>query len=150
MVEGRAEDAGEGAKLGAAEVHRRLVGAYGDILAGTFEEALALIDPGVVDHRGGAEGDHVGVGAWREKWERAGAEGGGFRDTSVEVEQNVASGGFSANRYAMRGTHATSGRSYEVTGMDMIRVREGRVVEHWAVVDSEAMRTQLGPEEEGG
>lgn len=145
MAERSTEGAGGGAVLGAAEVHRRLVGAYGDILAGTFEEALALVDPGVVDHRGGTEGDHVGIGAWREKWERVGA-GGAFRDTSVEVEQNVASGEFSANRYAMRGTHAASGVSYEVTGIDMIRVKGGRVVEHWAVVDSEAMRAQLGAE----
>lgn len=148
MAEGSTGAANEGAALGAAEVHRRLVGAYGDIMAGTFGEALALIDPGVVDHRGGTEGDHVGVGAWREKWERAGA-GGAFRDTSVEVEQSVASGEFSANRYAMRGTHAASGGSYEVTGIDMIRVRDGRVVEHWAVVDAEAMRAQLGPGEGG-
>lgn len=65
------------------------------------------------------------------------------------MEQNVASDEFSANRYAMRGTHAASGGSYEVTGIDMIRVKEGRVVERWAVVDSEAMRAQLGPEEGG-
>lgn len=135
--------------MGPAEIHRRLVGAYEDLLAGTFEEALALIDPDVVDHRGGAEGDHVGIGAWREKWERVGAGGGAFRDTSVTVEQNVASDEFSVNRYAMRGTHSASGRDYEVMGMDMIRVRNGRVVEHWALPDSEAMRAQLGPEEGG-
>lgn len=149
MTGGRTSGERDGAVQDAAEVHRRLVGAYGDLLAGTFEDALALIDPDVVDHRGGAEGDHVGIGPWREKWERFSAGGGVVRNTSVAVEQNVASGEFSVNRYAMRGTHATSGRSYEVTGIDMIRVRDGMVVEHWAVVDAEAMRAQLGQNDEG-
>lgn len=131
--------------LDADVVHRRLVEAYEDLLAGTFDEALALIDPDVIDHRGGIEGDHVGIDAWREKWARLSAGDGATRNTSIEVEQNVASGEFSVNRYAMRGTHTESGRDYEVTGIDMVRVRDGRVVEHWAVVDAEAMRAQLGP-----
>lgn len=68
----------------------------------------------------------------------------GLRDVSVTIEQNVASGGVSTNRYTLRGTDVASGRSYEVTGLDMIRVRNGRIVEHWALLDSSAMRHQLG------
>ncbi|WP_043840458.1 ester cyclase [Amycolatopsis taiwanensis] len=120
---------------GAAEVHRRVVELFS---AGRREEALALIDPDVVDHRGGTSGDHKGVAAWKQKWE--------YLDDSVRstIEHNVASGDFSVNRYTVRGTHPASGRSYEVTGIDMVRVWEGKIVEHWALVDSPAIGHQLG------
>lgn len=121
----------------AAEVHRHII-ELSD--AGRHEEALALLDPDVVDHRGGISGDHTGVDAWRDKRARM---KDGFEDLSVTVERNVAEGEFSVNRYILRGTHIESGRSYEVTGIDMIRVRSGRLVEHWALLDATAMRDQL-------
>ncbi|MDL4777631.1 MULTISPECIES: ester cyclase [Thermomonosporaceae] len=129
----------------AAEIHRRLAEGYPLILKGETEELLALIDPDIVDHRGGVQGDHVGKAAWKEKWDgMAARDETGFRDVSVTIEQNVEAGDISVNRYASRGTHSASGRSYEVLGMDMVRVRDGRVVEHWAVRDSDAIRHQLG------
>jgi ketosteroid isomerase-like protein len=63
---------------------------------------------------------------------------------SVTVEQNVATDELSANVYLSRGTHTATGRRYEVRGMDMIRVRDGRIVEHWAIRDAVAMDHQLG------
>jgi ketosteroid isomerase-like protein len=122
----------------AAAVHRRIVELSG---AGRQAEALALIDPDAIDHRGGTLGDQIGAAAWKDKWEHM---YDGLRDVSVTVEQNVASGDISTNRYTLRGTDVASGRSYEVTGLDMIRVRNGRIVEHWALLDSSAMRHQLG------
>jgi predicted SnoaL-like aldol condensation-catalyzing enzyme len=123
----------------AAEVHRRNVELFS---AGRREEALALIDPDVIDHRGGAMGDHRGVAAWRRKWE--------LMDDGVQVtiEHNVASGDFSVNRYSVRGAHMASGRGYEVTAIDMVRVLGGKIVEHWALLDSDAMRHQLGISED--
>jgi predicted ester cyclase len=126
----------------AAEVHRRVVEMYEEVLAGRMEEALTLIDPDVIDHRGGSSGDHHGIEAWRHKWEGLG--GYGFHDVSVTIEQNVSAGDTSVNRYTSRGTHTATGRRYEVLGMDMVRVRNGRIVEHWAVRDSDAVRHQLG------
>jgi predicted ester cyclase len=122
----------------AGAVHRRIVELSG---AGRRAEALALIDPDVLDHRGGTLGDHAGLAAWRDKWEHM---FDGLRDVSVTIEHNVADGDVSANRYTMRGTDVASGRAFEVTGLDMIRVRDGRLVEHWALLDSSAMRHQLG------
>lgn len=127
---------------GPAEIHRRLVAHFDDILASRFDDALSLIDPDVVDHRGGLEGDHLGLDAWRQKWERA--SDNGFHDLPVTIEQNVESGDASVNRYTIRGTHTASGRRYEVFGLDMIRVRSGKLVEHWALLDVDAMRDQLG------
>jgi predicted SnoaL-like aldol condensation-catalyzing enzyme len=119
----------------AAEVHRRNVELFS---AGRREEALALIDSDAIDHRGGADGDHKGVAAWRQKWERM------DDGVQVTIEHNVASGDFSVNRFTVRGTHVASGRCYEVTGIDMVRVRDGKIVEHWALLDSAAMQHQLG------
>ncbi|MDP4505553.1 ester cyclase [Nonomuraea turcica] len=128
----------------AGEVHRRIVELYPEMIAsGRMEEALALVDPEVIDHRGGADGDHYGIDAWREKWEQVLSGGSGFHDVSVVVEQNVATDDLSANVYLSRGTHTASGRRYEVRGMDMIRVRDERIVEHWAIRDAVAMRHQL-------
>ncbi|MGM1065450.1 ester cyclase [Saccharothrix sp. Mg75] len=129
---------------GPGEVHRRCVESYAQVLEGRLEDALELIDPEVVDHRGGTRGDHRGREAWRRKWEQA-STGSAFRDVSVTIEQNVVSGDTSVNRYTVRGAHADSGRRYEVLGLDMVRVRDGRIVEHWALLDEEAMRDQLGP-----
>jgi predicted ester cyclase len=137
-----ADSSVEIATAGPAEVHRRLVEAYDDVLAGRLEDALAFIDSDVIDHRGGLEGDHHGLDAWQYKWERAGT--GGFHDVSATIEHNVASGDTSVNRYTLRGTHTASGRRYQILGMDMVRVRNGKVVEHWALLDQDAMRAQLG------
>jgi ketosteroid isomerase-like protein len=129
----------------AGEVHRRLVELYPEMIAtGRMTDGLALIDPEVVDHRGGTDGDHHGIDAWREKWATARSGADGFHDVSVVVEQNVATDELSSNIYLSRGTHTASGRRYEVRGIDMIRVRDGRVVEHWAIRDAVAMRHQLG------
>ncbi|MBE1502506.1 putative SnoaL-like aldol condensation-catalyzing enzyme [Amycolatopsis lexingtonensis] len=132
--------------MDAAEVHRRLV-ALTPFTAESVAEGLRYIDPDVVDHRGGAGGDHHGIDAWRAKWE-AMLDGGifaGFRDIGVRVEQNVADGEFSVNRYTSTRTEIASGRRYAVTSMDMIRIRDGRVVEHWALMDVTARAAQLAP-----
>jgi predicted ester cyclase len=121
-----------------AAVHRRIVEASN---AGRSEEALALIDPDVLDHRGGTSGDHHGIDAWREKWEHM---YDGLQDVSATIEHNVESGDVSVNRYTLRGTQTASGRRYEIQGLDMIRVRNGRLVEHWAIADLAAMQHQLG------
>ena len=133
-----------GPVMSAAEVHQRIVELSS---AGQHAEALALIDPDVTDHRGGTSGDHHGLAAWEDKW---GHMYDGVQDVSVTIEHNVASGDFSVNRYTVRGTHAPSGRRYEVTGLDMIRVRDGKLAEHWALLDSTAMQHQLSAGADAG
>lgn len=124
-----------------AEVHRGIVERYADVLAGRLDEALALVDPDVIDHRGGTEGDHHGLAAWRRRWELLGEAG--VHDVSTTIEQNVSAGDVSVNRYTIRGTHTASGQKYEVVGLDMVVVRDGRLVEHWALVDQAAMAHQI-------
>jgi predicted ester cyclase len=47
-----------------------------------------------------------------------------------------------ANRYTIRGTHTgdffgqpPTGERFEIKGMDMVRVQDGRLVEHWAFAE---------------
>ena len=122
----------------AAQIHLRVVELF---LAGRQAEALTFIDPDVVDHRGGAQGDCVGLAAWKDKWEHM--DDGDLERVSLTIEQNVASDDFSVNRYTFRGTHPASGRRAEVTGLDMVRVRDGKLVEHWALLDSAAIQHQI-------
>jgi len=128
---------GEPEDTGASEVHRRIIELFN---AGHHAEALTLIDPHAIDHRGGASGDHEGVDAWWDKWEN-------MPEVSLTVEQNVSDGPFSVNRYRIRGTDTTSGRHYEVVGIDMVRVRAGKIVEHWALLDSAGIQHQTGGDE---
>jgi predicted ester cyclase len=122
----------------AAEVHRRVIELWG---AGREAAALLLVAPDAVDHRGGALGDQVGRDAWRDKWRHMHDD---LADVSLTIEQNVASGDFSVNRYTFRGTHTASGRPVEIVGMDMVRVHDGMLAEHWSLLDSAALRHQLG------
>ena len=119
-----------------AEVHRRAVELFNAGRADD-DERLALIDPDVIDHR--SEGDAHGIDAWIANR----ASGGGFQDLSVTIERNIADGEYSTHRYTVRGTHTATGRRYEVLGLDMIRVRDGRIVEHWALLDQAALSRQL-------
>jgi predicted ester cyclase len=65
-----------------------------------------------------------------------------FPDLSVTVENVVAEGDRVATRVIMRGTHqgelqgiAPTGKRVEVRAMDMFRISEGKVVEHWGHAD---------------
>ncbi|POM25796.1 SnoaL-like polyketide cyclase [Actinomadura rubteroloni] len=137
------QEAADTTGLGPGEIHRRSVESYAQVLEGRLEDALKLIDPEVVDHRGGTQGDHRGRDAWRQKWESMSADSA-YHDVSLTIEQNVVSGDTSVNRYTLRGTHTDSGRRYEVLVMDMVRVRNGRIFEHWVLRDEDAIRHQLG------
>jgi predicted ester cyclase len=128
---------GPATPCGPAEVHRRIVEAAN---AGRFDDGLALIDPDVLDHRGGSSGDHRGIDAWRDKWAHM---YDGFHDACATIEHNVEAGDTSVNRYTLRATHTATGRCYEIQGLDMVRVRNGKLVEHWAFADMAAMRHQL-------
>ncbi|GIG70629.1 ester cyclase [Phytomonospora endophytica] len=128
-----------------AEVGRRLLALYPEAIAkGDFGEALTYIDPDVIDHRGGTSGDHHGIDAWRAKWEAAAGGDGEIHDTEVTVLATVSDGETLANVYSYRGVHTATGKPFDVGGMDLIRVRDGRVVEHWAFGDYDAIRAQVG------
>jgi predicted ester cyclase len=77
---------------------------------------------------------------WRRRWEFMRT---GIPDMELITEHSVEDGEWAANRYTIRGTHTAefagqpaTGKPFEVGGMDMVRVRDGQIVEHWAILDS--------------
>jgi predicted ester cyclase len=99
--------------------------------ANDLETAVRFIAPESLD-----QGQPVTREDWRRKWEQMRA---GSPDMEVITEHSVEDGEWVAHRYTIRGTHQAelfgqppTGKRYEITGMDMVRVREGLLVEHWA------------------
>lgn len=55
----------------------------------------------------------------------------------VTTEHSIEDGEWIAHRYAVRGTHKSdlfgqppTGQRFEARGMDMVRVRDGQIIEH--------------------
>jgi hypothetical protein len=65
-------------------------------------------------------------------------------EVSMGVECTVSAADYSVNRYTIRGTDPDMGKSYEIIGIDMVRVRDGQISDHWALQDAAAMRHQVG------
>jgi predicted ester cyclase len=107
-----------------AEVLDRMTEAYNN---GDFDAGLDLIDPAAIDHSAPG-GPSVDRAAWRARWEKARAD---VPDMRVEVEQVLVDGDMVSRRLRSRGHR--DGQLVEVFGMDMVRVRGGKLVEHWAV-----------------
>jgi steroid delta-isomerase-like uncharacterized protein len=66
----------------------------------------------------------------------------GFPDLSITVEDVMAEGDRVAARVTMRGTHrgefqgiAPTGKRVEVKAIDMFRISNGKIVEHWGHAD---------------
>lgn len=117
--------------LGPLAVNRAILTARA---AGDLDIALSYI---AADSRD--QGRRVTHDDWRRKWEGLWA---GVPDFDVAIESSVQNGEWVANRYTIRGTHTgdffgrpPTGHRFEVMGMDMIRVLDGHLVEHWMVAE---------------
>jgi len=98
---------------------------------GDVEASLRFIAPESLD-----QGRRVTREDWRRKWEQMNAD---CPDMEVITEHSVESGEWVADRYTIRGTHtgdffgaAPTGERFEISGIDMVRVVDGLLVEHWA------------------
>lgn len=92
---------------------------------------LSFIAPDAVDHSaidGTLPGSPEHIEAWarRRRAFREAASG-----VSVTVERVVAATDSVARVLVTRGT--INGERFESIGIDMVRVRDGQIVEHWAV-----------------
>jgi steroid delta-isomerase-like uncharacterized protein len=74
-----------------------------------------------------------------------------FPDLKVEIHDQIEAGDKVATRKTFSGTHlgelmgiAPTGRSVEWDVIDIVRLRDGKMVEHWNVADVFGMVTQLG------
>jgi predicted ester cyclase len=74
-----------------------------------------------------------------------------FPDFSLTIEDMVAGDDKVWGRLTGRGTHKeqfgplpTTGKTFEITVIDIMRFREGKLIEHWGVPDRLALMEQLG------
>ncbi len=123
---------------------------YEDVIGGG---QLNLIDElttdGVVDHEEGLPGQPSGregikyfVNAMREA----------FPDiTPNSVEPMMADGDLEAARVILTATHegelmgvGATGKTVEFESIDIIRVEDGKVAEHWGVTDTMSLMQQIG------
>ena len=121
---------------------------------------LALIDellaPNFVNHTPapGLSPDREGIKQLLSMFRAA------FPDGVMTIEEMIAEGDKVATRKTYRGTHQgqflglpPTGRHISVGLIDMMRLVDGKVVEHWNVGDDLSMLQQLGvlpPLEKGG
>ncbi len=74
-----------------------------------------------------------------------------FPDLRIDYELIVTEGDTVAGRFNLTGTHAgdfggiaPTGATVDVQGHDMVRMRDGKVAEHWLVIDMLSLMQQLG------
>ena len=66
----------------------------------------------------------------------------GFPDLTIRIEDVMAEGDWDTARVTMRGTHrgefqgiAPTGKRVEVRAIDMFRIEDGKIIEHWGHAD---------------
>jgi predicted ester cyclase len=115
--------------------------------AGNIDLIDEICSPEFVNHSAppGIPADCEGIKIVTAMFRRA------FPDSYFTVEDMVAEGDKVATRKTFHGTHEgefmgipPSGRSVSMGLMDIVRISEGRVVEHWSVGDTLGMMQQLG------
>lgn len=100
-------------------------------LAGLPEGGADLVAPDAVDHSlddGTVPGSREHVEAWARRRRALRAR---LADLDVTVEQSIENGDTVAQLVTTRG--ALDGRRFASRAFHIVRVREGRIVEHWAV-----------------
>jgi steroid delta-isomerase-like uncharacterized protein len=119
-------------------------------LFSTGDEALAdeILSPEVVFHGTVGDGELRGADAMKAfvaGYRRA------FPDAHSTVEDQIAGGDKVVTRWRARGSHrgqlgpiAASGREFEMNGVTIERIEEGRIAEVWVARDELGLLRQLG------
>jgi steroid delta-isomerase-like uncharacterized protein len=75
----------------------------------------------------------------------------GFTDRNVTIDVEVAEGDLVTGYQTWRGTHTgeflgipATGKTIKVTAVDILRVADGKFVEHWGILDLLLLMQQLG------
>jgi predicted ester cyclase len=78
-----------------------------------------------------------------------------FPDAAVTIDEQIAERDLVTTRKTLRGTHRgeiwgmpPTGKRIELEFIDIFRIREGKLVEHWTHIDLEALRAQLRRKDE--
>ncbi len=80
---------------------------------------------------------------------------GAFPDANVTIDEQVAERDLVVTRKTLRGTHRGELWGLEPTGnriefefIDIFRIRDGKLAEHWTHMDFDDLRAQLRPHNE--
>jgi steroid delta-isomerase-like uncharacterized protein len=78
-----------------------------------------------------------------------------FPDATVTIDEQLAERDLVATRKTLRGTHRgelwglpATGKRIELEFIDIFRIRDGKLAEHWTHIDLEALRAQLRRKDE--
>ncbi len=132
-----------------AEDNKALVRRFVDEVqsGGNIDLIDEVCSPGFVNHSAppGIRADREGLKILTAMFR------GAFPDSHFTIEDMVAEGDKVVTRKTFHGTHEgefmgmpPSGRVVSMGLIDIVRVSDGRVVEHWAMGDSLGMMQQLG------
>lgn len=120
---------------------------YEEVNAGNLDVIDDVIAEDFVEHEDfpGISPDKEGVRQFFTTFRAA------FPDMHMESHEVLADGDLLCCRSTMSGTQEgefmgmpPTGKHFEVTGFDLLRVRGDQVTEHWGVMDSMKMMQQLG------
>ena len=74
-----------------------------------------------------------------------------FPDLNISYEDLIGEGDRVLGRYILTGTHRgdfagipPTGKQVKISGMDILRLKDGKVTEHWTEMDTLGMMQQLG------
>ncbi len=130
---------------------RRWIEAYNERDLQSEAEVLAS---NYVAHVPAAPGPLEGLEAWRQF---SGSFAEAFPDIRLTVEEIFSEGDLVAARVAFRGTHRgefqgipPTGKEVAFTSIEVNRVRDGKVEEHWVELDLLGLMQQLGAIPEPG
>lgn len=145
-TEGKATDGAASQLEANKEIVRRYQRAF---LAGQLDELEALIAPDYVDHM-----EYPGQNTGREGLlEMAAGTNSAFSGERYEEEEYFAEGDRVIERWRMRAKHtgpraflgvAPAGKEVTFTGIDIFRLADGKIVEHWSEMDLLGPLQQLG------
>ncbi|MBS1911708.1 MAG: ester cyclase [Bacteroidetes bacterium] len=106
-----------------------------------------LVSPDFVEHDP-SPGQEPGIAGFKKmvtQWRAA------FPDQNTTIDDIFASGDKVVIRSTMSGTNSgpmmgtpATNKAVKVEGIDIIRIKDGKAVEHWGQMDLGAMMTQLG------
>jgi predicted ester cyclase len=118
---------------------------------GDFGGLEAVVAPDMIEHQDGASSGIDGVRALITELRTS------IPDLHLELQDSATVGDTTWLRFRSTGTNdgpmfgrPPTGRPIDITVMDVVRVVDGKIVEHWGVADRLAVLKQIGAMGRGG
>jgi steroid delta-isomerase-like uncharacterized protein len=112
---------------------------------GRFDRLDEIYDPAFTAHGAGTDYNLAEDNASGQEWRKA------FPDLRVTVSHSLARDGLAAVHWRAEGTNTVaaaglpgSGGRMNIDGMTFFRLKSGRIIEEWNVIDIATLRSQMG------